>query len=85
MHIHHRGRHHRLYEDKYLLFADHGIPTPSDDGELNDVIAFGFTVAEFFRILKEQNPDLPVLGQFHEWMAGVAVPRIAHLRIPMAT
>lgn len=80
-----RGRHHRLYEDKYLLWADHHISTPDNDGELNDVIAFGFTVAEFFRIFKEQNPDLPVLGQFHEWMAGVAVPRLAHLRIPIAT
>ena len=80
-----RGRHARLHEDKYLLFADHGIATPTDDGELNDVIAFGFTVAEFFRLLKEQNPDLPVLGQFHEWMAGVAVPRLRHLNVPVAT
>lgn len=80
-----RGRHHRLHEDKYLLFADHGISTPPDDGEVNDVIAFGFTCAEFFRLLKEQNPELPVLAHFHEWMGGVAVPRIAHLRIPVAT
>lgn len=80
-----RGRHSRLYEDKYLLFADHGIPTPADDGELNDVVAFGFTVTEFFRILKEQHPELPVLAQFHEWMAGVALPRLAHLKVPIAT
>jgi glycogen synthase len=80
-----RGRHHRLHEDKYLLFADHGIATSPDDGEVNDVIAFGFTVTEFFRLLKEQNPDVPVLGHFHEWMGGVAVPRIAHLKIPVAT
>ena len=80
-----RSRHGRLHEDKYLLFADHGIATPTDDGELNDVIAFGFTCAEFFRILKEQNPDLPVLAHFHEWMAGVAVPRLRHLNVPVAT
>jgi glycogen(starch) synthase len=26
-----------------------------------------------------------VIAHFHEWMAGVAVPRIAHLRLPVAT
>ncbi len=26
-----------------------------------------------------------MLAHFHEWMAGVAIPRIAHLRLPVAT
>jgi glycogen synthase len=80
-----RSRHARLHEDKYLLFADHGITTPPDDGELNDVISFGFCVAEFFRVLKQIAPDVPVMAHFHEWMAGVAVPRLAHLQIPVST
>ena len=29
--------------------------------------------------------DRPVLAHFHEWMGGVAVPRIAHLQLPVAT
>lgn len=81
----HRGRYGRLHEDKYLMWADHGISTPPDDGEVNDVIAFGFTVTEFFRELTAAAPALPVVGHFHEWMGGVAVPRIAHLRLPVAT
>ena len=27
----------------------------------------------------------PILAHFHEWMGGVAVPRIAHLGLPVAT
>ncbi|HQY88105.1 MAG TPA: hypothetical protein PK402_05560, partial [Tepidisphaeraceae bacterium] len=80
-----RARYPQLHEDKYLLYRDHGISTPADDGEVNDVISFGFTVTEFFRLLKEFAPDLPVVAHFHEWMGGIAVPRIAHLRIDVAT
>jgi glycogen synthase len=80
-----RGRYSRMHEDKYLMHADHHISLPPDDGEVNDVVAFGFTVAEFFRILVEQLPSASIIAHFHEWMAGVAVPRIAHLRLPIAT
>jgi len=29
--------------------------------------------------------DRAILAHFHEWMGGVAIPRIAHLRLPIAT
>ena len=80
-----RGRFNALDTDKYLMWADHGISTYASDGEVNEVVAFGFAVAEFFRIFREIVTDRPVLAHFHEWMGGVAVPRIAHLRIPVAT
>jgi glycogen(starch) synthase len=80
-----RARYGSLDTDKYFMFADHGIPTYPDDGEVNDVVAFGFTVAEFFRHLSSIVTDRPLLAHFHEWMGGVAVPRIAHLRLPVAT
>jgi glycogen(starch) synthase len=83
--IDHRSRYNRLGEDKYLLWADHHISTPNDDGEVNDVIAFGFATAEFFRELVNVAGGRPILAHFHEWMGGVAVPRIAHLRLPIAT
>jgi glycogen(starch) synthase len=67
------------------MWADHHISTPSDDGEVNDVVALGFAVAEFFRELVGVANGRPILAQFHEWMGGVAVPRIAHLRLPIAT
>ncbi|HEY7117860.1 MAG TPA: glycosyltransferase, partial [Tepidisphaeraceae bacterium] len=83
--IDHRSRYHRMGEDKYLMWADHQISTPNDDGEVNDVVAFGFAAAEFFRELVGVANGRPILAHFHEWMGGVAVPRIAHLRLPIAT
>lgn len=80
-----RGRYSRLDHDKYLLWKDHGISTLTNDGEVNEVTAFGFTVAEFFRELASAAGSRKILAHFHEWMAGVAVPRIAHLRLPIAT
>jgi glycogen(starch) synthase len=81
----HRSRYNRLGDDKYLLWNDHRISTPTDDGEVNDVVAFGFCAAEFFRVLTELAQGRPILAHFHEWMGGIAVPRIAHMRLPVAT
>jgi len=83
--IDYRGRFGRLDADKYLLWTDHHIGTPNNDGELNEVIAFGFSVADFLRHLKSAAGTRPILAHFHEWMAGVAVPRIAHERTDVAT
>ena len=80
-----RARFGSLDRDKYLLWTDHGITTPSDDGEVNEVVAFGFVVTEFFRMLSQASPGRTVLAHFHEWMGGVAVPRIAHERLPVTT
>ena len=80
-----RARFASLDADKYLLWKDHGIETYSSDGEVNEVVAFGFVVAEFFRELCNLKGSRSILAHFHEWMGGVAVPRIAHLRLPVAT
>jgi glycogen(starch) synthase len=80
-----RARFGSLDQDKYLLWADHGITTMAGDGEVNEVVAFGFVVTEFFRILTAIAPGRPLLAHFHEWMGGIAVPRIAHLRLPVTT
>jgi len=68
------------------MWKDHGISTVAGDGEVNEVIAFGFAITEFFTALvKELPPGSPVIAHFHEWMAGVAVPRIAHTKLPVST
>jgi glycogen(starch) synthase len=67
----------RLGDIKYLLWEHHGIGTPSEDDLLNQVVAFGFMVKEYFRELS--SPDIahkPVLGHFHEWMVGTAIPEM---------
>ena len=83
--VDYRGRYGDLGHDKYLLWQDHGISTQDNDGEVNEVVAFGFAVTEFFRVFREVVTDRPILAHFHEWMGGVAVPRIAHRKIPIAT
>jgi glycogen(starch) synthase len=80
-----RGRYSQLDSDKFLMWKDHGIETYASDGEVNEVVAFGFTVAQFFQELSSLMTDRPILAHFHEWMGGVAVPRIAHLRLPVTT
>ncbi len=81
----HRARYSQLDNDKYWLWKDHGISTVASDGEVNDVVAFGFAVAEFFKHLTQIQPGRKILAHFHEWMGGVAVPRIAHLKYPVTT
>ena len=83
--IDYRSRYATLDADKYLLWKDHGIETYASDGEVNEVAAFGFAVTEFFRVFTDIVKDRPILAHFHEWMAGLAVPRIAHLRLPVGT
>jgi glycogen(starch) synthase len=80
-----RARYRDLDHDKYLMWKDHGISIASNEGEINEVVAFGFTVAEFFRQLSEVAAGRTILAHFHEWMAGVAIPRIAHNQLPIVT
>jgi glycogen(starch) synthase len=80
-----RSRFGQMDSDKYFMWKDHGIALNSTDGEVNEVVAFGFTVAEFFRYMCELSPGRPILAHFHEWMGGVAVPRLAHMRLPVST
>jgi len=76
----------RLGDFKYYLWKDHGITSPDADGEVHGVISFGFLVGLFFQELtKIPGVQLPVLAQFHEWMAGVGLMRIKHLNLPVAT
>ncbi len=83
--IDYRARYSHLDSDKYTLWKDHGISSYSNDGEVNEVVAFGMACAEFMRLMTEHVKDRPLLAHFHEWMAGVAVPRISHLNLPIAT
>jgi glycogen(starch) synthase len=87
--IDHRQRHARLDEDKYYCWRDHGIEAPREDPEVNDAIAFGFCVYEFFRELAGQvsmsQGSMPLIAHFHEWLAGIAVARLRYLNVPVAT
>jgi glycogen(starch) synthase len=83
--IDYRARYSSLDADKYALWKDHGISSTVNDGEVNEVVAFGFATTELFIRLSSVVGNRQILAHFHEWMAGVAIPRIAHLRLPIAT
>lgn len=80
----HRRRYAVIDQDKYHLWKDHGIDTPGNDWQLNDTIAFGFLATEFFRVVGSHLRGRPAVVHVHEWMAGVLLPRLAHLNLPFA-
>jgi len=76
----------RLGEIKYLLWEHHQIGLPGDDSIINDVVAFGYLVEQFFRALAApQARRRRIVGHFHEWMAASAIPEIKRAGLPMAT
>lgn len=74
----------QLGSDKYYLWKDNGISIEGSDGEVDAVTAFGFCVSELFACFT-QHSSQKVIGHFHEWMAGIAVPRIRHMNLPVGT
>ncbi len=79
-----RARYEQLGNDKYFLWKDNGISIEGSDGEVDAVIAFGACVAELLRCASE-GLGQKLVAHFHEWMAGVAIPRIRHMKLPIAT
>ena len=82
--IDYTARNAELANDKYYLWKDNGVSIDGADGEVDAVTAFGFCVADLFQCFAEHSPQ-KIIGHFHEWMAGVAVPRIRHLNLPVGT
>ncbi|MBD2768591.1 glycosyltransferase [Hymenobacter sp. BT664] len=73
----------RLGQLKTDLWQRHGIPAPDNDDLLHQVIAFGHLSTIFFQHLAAQvPPKLRLLGHFHEWMTGVAIPELRRLQVP---
>jgi glycogen(starch) synthase len=79
---------------KYKLFAEHGIESPSGDGLVDTVILFGEAVLRLFEALcfeRSLSPGRPsggvraMVGHFHEWMGGLAIPMIRKANLPVAT
>jgi glycogen(starch) synthase len=82
--IDYQARYSKLGEYKYFLWKDNGISLDGSDGEVDAVTAFGFCVAELFEVACRQLKQ-PIIGHFHEWMAGLALPRIRQFNLPVAT
>ncbi|MFC6225758.1 glycosyltransferase [Hymenobacter artigasi] len=73
----------RLGQLKTDLWSRHGIPAPDTDDLLHQVIAFGHLTTVFFQHLAAQKlEEQRLLGHFHEWMTGVAIPELRRLQVP---
>jgi glycogen synthase len=88
--IEHWQGHERLNTTKYHLFSDHGIPFPDNDYLIDSVVSFNDAVFRLFEALAQHRPvtksgPAPILGHFHEWMAGLAIPMIRKRNLPVAT
>ena len=65
------------------LWRDHKIPAPDNDDLLHQVIAFGNLATQFIETVARQTVDeWKVIGHFHEWMTGVAIPELRRRQVP---
>lgn len=79
-----RSVQHQLGWIKYLMWEHHNIAIPEDD-LVNQVIAFGHVVERAFHaIAKAQPARRPVIGHFHEWMGGTAIPELRRANVPVS-
>jgi glycogen(starch) synthase len=75
----------RLGEIKYKLWVDHYIQV-HDEPLMDQVLAFGYSVTEFFRILVNSDIQEPhIIAHFHEWMAGMPIMDIRKENLPIKT
>ncbi len=73
----------RLNDVKYRLWADHQIPTPTNDALVNDVVAFGEATRQLMHALaKEEAHRRSIVAHVHEWMAGACIPMLRHDQWP---
>jgi len=73
----------RLAQLKTDLWQRHGIPAPDTDDLLHQVIAFGHLATVFLQhVAAHTPPEQRLLGHFHEWMTGVAIPELRRLQVP---
>ncbi|KAF2096049.1 glycogen synthase [Rhizodiscina lignyota] len=76
---------HYLDEWKGDLWSVAGIPSPPGDTETNDAIVLGYLVAWFLGEYTFHEKNRAVVAQFHEWLAGVALPLCKKRRIDVTT
>lgn len=66
----------KLGDIKYRLYDNHNISTPGQHDLVNQCVAFGYMVEQFFLFLAEdeETESKSILAHFHEWMAGTCIP-----------
>lgn len=76
----------KLGDIKYQLWERHDIPSEHADDLQSQVVAFGYLVKEYLKeVCLLKNEDQNVVGHFHEWMVGTAIPELRYENIPVTT
>jgi glycogen(starch) synthase len=74
----------KLAEIKHEFRQRLGVPIPTEDELLNQVLAFGYCVRRFFNTLRESGKaSSRMLAHFHEWLASAAVEPLRAERSPL--
>jgi glycogen(starch) synthase len=69
------ARHNEL---KYCYWQDCRIGTPPGDHEVNEIVALGYSTAEFLMRIHERLGDRPMLAHCHEWQGAAVLPILRH-------
>ncbi len=79
----------KMGEIKFNLWDRHDIPCEHADELQTQVIAFGYLVKEFIRIVadinEEEKSEKKLVAHFHEWMVGTAIPELRYEGVPVST
>ena len=83
----------RINSEKFYLWENEGVGSPSDDQMVDDVIAFADLTRHFMRAAdqawRDQRParrhQRRVMAHFHEWMGGLAIPLMKREAQPVST
>jgi len=82
-----------LAKAKYAVWQDHGIETPGQDWLIDGVVSFADAVFRLFKAMCEHRPTntggakhgSPLVGHFHEWLGGLAIPMLRKAELQVAT
>jgi glycogen(starch) synthase len=71
---------------KYLLWKNHAVSTPTHHPLIDQVVAFSYLTKLFFdELVLLAGKDQPIIGHFHEWMAGLPILDIKKEKMPVKT
>lgn len=76
----------KLGDIKYALWEHHGIPSPSDDYLLNDVLVFGEMIKIYLtELVKVVGESKKIIAHFHEWMSASGLPEMRRENLNIKT
>lgn len=76
---------HRAGEMKYFYWKDCGINYPDGDWEVDQIVGFGFVVADLLMAIRTRIGGRAMMAHFHEWQGGAALPILAHRKADFPT